>query len=230
MGFSTVMSGAHVGEQALADKTRGPKARRRMTVTALIVAAGKGERLGGDVPKQFRTIGGKPVLRWAAEALARHPSHRPGADRCRRGSAGAWPRRAGEASPVGDLIEGGSERSDSVLQRPRSESATAPFWSTTLPAPSARPQSSTACSLRCRVPTARFPSSPWPTRSPWAVPTLERSGRPQASVARADAPGVSCRGSALRLRRSRPRGRPTNRPSCSTRGLKVATVEGDPAA
>ena len=45
-----------------------------MTVTALIVAAGKGERLGGDVPKQYRPIGGKPVLRWAAEALAGHPS------------------------------------------------------------------------------------------------------------------------------------------------------------
>ena len=39
-----------------------------MTVTALIVAAGKGERLGGDVPKQYRPIGGKPVLRWAVEA------------------------------------------------------------------------------------------------------------------------------------------------------------------
>ena len=45
-----------------------------MTVTALIVAAGKGERLGGDLPKQYRSIGGKPVLRWAVEAMARHPS------------------------------------------------------------------------------------------------------------------------------------------------------------
>jgi 2-C-methyl-D-erythritol 4-phosphate cytidylyltransferase/2-C-methyl-D-erythritol 2,4-cyclodiphosphate synthase len=44
-----------------------------VTVTALIVAAGKGERLGGDVPKQFRLIGGKPVLRWAVEALLHHP-------------------------------------------------------------------------------------------------------------------------------------------------------------
>jgi 2-C-methyl-D-erythritol 4-phosphate cytidylyltransferase / 2-C-methyl-D-erythritol 2,4-cyclodiphosphate synthase len=45
-----------------------------MTVTALIVAAGKGERLGGGVPKQYRMLGGKPVLRWAAEALIRHPA------------------------------------------------------------------------------------------------------------------------------------------------------------
>jgi len=44
-----------------------------MIVTALIVAAGKGERLGGGIPKQYHEIGGKPVLRWAVEALARHP-------------------------------------------------------------------------------------------------------------------------------------------------------------
>jgi len=45
-----------------------------MTVTALIVAAGRGERLGGELPKQYRPLGGKPVLRWAVEALAGHPS------------------------------------------------------------------------------------------------------------------------------------------------------------
>ena len=43
-----------------------------MTVTALIVAAGKGERLGGAVPKQYQLLGGKPVLRWAVEALLGH--------------------------------------------------------------------------------------------------------------------------------------------------------------
>lgn len=45
-----------------------------MTVTALIVAAGKGERMGGDVPKQYRPVGGKPVLRWAVEAMRGHPA------------------------------------------------------------------------------------------------------------------------------------------------------------
>lgn len=44
-----------------------------MTVSALIVAAGKGERLGGGLPKQYRSLGGKPVLRWAVEAILRHP-------------------------------------------------------------------------------------------------------------------------------------------------------------
>jgi 2-C-methyl-D-erythritol 4-phosphate cytidylyltransferase / 2-C-methyl-D-erythritol 2,4-cyclodiphosphate synthase len=41
---------------------------------ALIVAAGKGERAGGDVPKQYRRIGGKAVLAHAIDALSRHPA------------------------------------------------------------------------------------------------------------------------------------------------------------
>ena len=44
-----------------------------MTVTALIVAAGSGQRLGGDLPKQYRLLGGKPMLRHAVEALVGHP-------------------------------------------------------------------------------------------------------------------------------------------------------------
>lgn len=39
---------------------------------ALIVAAGRGERAGGGVPKQFRELAGRPVLRWAIETFLRH--------------------------------------------------------------------------------------------------------------------------------------------------------------
>lgn len=39
---------------------------------ALIVAAGQGNRVGGDVPKQYRVIAGKTVLAHAHEALASH--------------------------------------------------------------------------------------------------------------------------------------------------------------
>ena len=85
-----------------------------MTVTALIVAAGKGERLGGDVPKQFHPIGGKPVLRWAVEAVASSAS----VDRVRvvvgQGQQ-ELAQAALEGLKVGDLIEGGAQRSDSVL-------------------------------------------------------------------------------------------------------------------
>lgn len=37
---------------------------------AIVVAAGKGLRVGGDVPKQFRMLQGKPVLRWSVDTLA----------------------------------------------------------------------------------------------------------------------------------------------------------------
>jgi len=43
-----------------------------MRVAAILVAAGAGSRFGGSLPKQFTPIGGKPVLRWAAEALMPH--------------------------------------------------------------------------------------------------------------------------------------------------------------
>ncbi len=38
---------------------------------AIIVAAGSGSRLGGQVPKQFLPLGGKPVLRWSVEIMLR---------------------------------------------------------------------------------------------------------------------------------------------------------------
>jgi len=85
-----------------------------MTVSALIVAAGKGERLGGDVPKQFRPIGGKPVLRWAVEAMAGHRS----IDHVRvvvGAGQEAIAKTLLEGLPIGELIRGGEERSDSVL-------------------------------------------------------------------------------------------------------------------
>lgn len=42
-----------------------------MHVSALIVAAGRGERAGGVIPKQYIDLNGQPVLRWSIEALCR---------------------------------------------------------------------------------------------------------------------------------------------------------------
>jgi 2-C-methyl-D-erythritol 4-phosphate cytidylyltransferase/2-C-methyl-D-erythritol 2,4-cyclodiphosphate synthase len=44
-----------------------------MSVTALIVAAGSGTRMGGELPKQYRPLLGKPLLRHAVEAIIAHP-------------------------------------------------------------------------------------------------------------------------------------------------------------
>ncbi len=45
-----------------------------MKTVALIVAGGKSVRLEGEVPKQFRTICGKPMLTWSIEAFEKTPS------------------------------------------------------------------------------------------------------------------------------------------------------------
>ena len=42
-----------------------------MCRTALIVAGGKGLRMGSELPKQFLPIGGKPVLMRTLEAFHR---------------------------------------------------------------------------------------------------------------------------------------------------------------
>jgi 2-C-methyl-D-erythritol 4-phosphate cytidylyltransferase/2-C-methyl-D-erythritol 2,4-cyclodiphosphate synthase len=43
------------------------------SVCALVVAAGRGDRFGGVVPKQYLTLGGSAVLHHAVAAFARHP-------------------------------------------------------------------------------------------------------------------------------------------------------------
>ncbi len=40
---------------------------------ALVVAAGRGSRFGGELPKQWRDLGGRPVLRHSLAAFAAHP-------------------------------------------------------------------------------------------------------------------------------------------------------------
>jgi 2-C-methyl-D-erythritol 4-phosphate cytidylyltransferase / 2-C-methyl-D-erythritol 2,4-cyclodiphosphate synthase len=81
---------------------------------AIIVAAGRGARFGGDIPKQYRMLAGRPVLRHAAEALLGHGVF-----------AGVVVAIGPEDRPryeyaVKDLrllppVEGGAERQDSVL-------------------------------------------------------------------------------------------------------------------
>ena len=82
-------------------------------VTALIVAAGSGSRLGGGVPKQFRLLAGKPVLRRAVEPFLAHPGIDavrvvigPGQEDLARTALGN--------AEVGELVVGGATRADSV--------------------------------------------------------------------------------------------------------------------
>ncbi|MFC7537664.1 bifunctional 2-C-methyl-D-erythritol 4-phosphate cytidylyltransferase/2-C-methyl-D-erythritol 2,4-cyclodiphosphate synthase [Sphingomonas sp. GCM10030256] len=87
--------------------------RVKVRVTALIVAAGSGQRLGGDVPKQYRLLGGRPLLRRAVEALIGHPRVDAvrvvvGADQQEQVAS------ALVGLEVGQPILGGPERADSV--------------------------------------------------------------------------------------------------------------------
>ena len=43
------------------------------TVAAVIVAAGRGERAGADIPKQYRQIAGEPMIRSTLRAFLSHP-------------------------------------------------------------------------------------------------------------------------------------------------------------
>jgi 2-C-methyl-D-erythritol 4-phosphate cytidylyltransferase/2-C-methyl-D-erythritol 2,4-cyclodiphosphate synthase len=96
------------GGTAAAGRRRGDTRR-----VALVVAAGRGYRLGGDLPKQYLSLGGRPILRHCLAAFAAHPDiaavrvvihpdDRPLYDQAARGL---------------DLLEpvpGGAERQDSV--------------------------------------------------------------------------------------------------------------------
>ena len=43
-------------------------------VAALVLAAGRGTRFGAEVPKQYRTLAGRPVLRHSLESFCSHPA------------------------------------------------------------------------------------------------------------------------------------------------------------
>jgi 2-C-methyl-D-erythritol 4-phosphate cytidylyltransferase len=74
---------------------------------ALIVAAGRGERLGSDRPKALVTVAGKPMVQWSVDALAAVPA----VDRV----VVALPPDALDAAPPGVVaVPGGDVRSQSV--------------------------------------------------------------------------------------------------------------------
>lgn len=84
---------------------------RATHMTALIVAAGSGSRMGGGVPKQYRMLGGKTVLAHAIDSLLPHMTVQVviGADHGDLYAAAVGDR------PLPPPILGGATRRDSVL-------------------------------------------------------------------------------------------------------------------
>ncbi len=85
-----------------------------MSTIALIVAAGRGQRFGGALPKQYQDLAGRPILAHSLAAFAAHPQvdgvraviHPDDRDLYDRAAAGL---------PLLEPVAGGAERQESVL-------------------------------------------------------------------------------------------------------------------
>lgn len=83
-------------------------------IWAVVPAAGRGTRLGGDVPKQYLDVAGQPLLAHTLQALLAHPAVQ-GAMVVLAQDDARWPGwQALADKPIVTCI-GGSERADSVL-------------------------------------------------------------------------------------------------------------------
>lgn len=85
-----------------------------MTVAALIVAAGKGVRAGGSVPKQFAMLCGKPMLAHSVTALSFHPAITETVVVIGEGQEEQARDKLGESVNFVSFVTGGAERRDSV--------------------------------------------------------------------------------------------------------------------
>ena len=85
----------------------------------LLVAAGKGSRAGGDLPKQFRLLGGRPLWEWSArtaEMLYRAGEITEIVLVVPPGTEEKFERAAAVYSCPFSITPGGEERADSVLK------------------------------------------------------------------------------------------------------------------
>ncbi|WP_454883750.1 bifunctional 2-C-methyl-D-erythritol 4-phosphate cytidylyltransferase/2-C-methyl-D-erythritol 2,4-cyclodiphosphate synthase [Sphingomonas oryzagri] len=83
-------------------------------VGALIVAAGSGSRMGGGVPKQYRKVGGVPVIARAFDALASHPAIHGVHIVVGAGQEGLLDEALGEDRRPATITPGGATRRESV--------------------------------------------------------------------------------------------------------------------
>ncbi len=82
-------------------------------IAAIIVAAGSGSRVGGDLPKQYRTLQGHPMLRHSYMALSAHPAISRVIVVIGAGQA-VWASEALAGLPEAIFVIGGDTRRDSV--------------------------------------------------------------------------------------------------------------------
>ena len=92
-----------------------------MTLAVIVLAAGRGLRAGGTVPKQWQDLAGRPVLAHALETFRSHP----GVDRI---VVAIHPEDAARAAGLGDVevVAGGPDRASSVREALRHLAADPP--------------------------------------------------------------------------------------------------------
>ena len=91
---------------------------KKDTVTAIVLAAGVGKRMGADRPKQFMELAGKPVLYYSLKAFEASNADRiilvtgqESIDYCRKEIVEKY-----GFQKVSDIVAGGRERFDSVYK------------------------------------------------------------------------------------------------------------------
>ena len=90
----------------------------RGEIAAVIVAAGRGERAGGAThgPKQYRIVGGRPVIRRTIEAFAAHPGIGRIVVAIHADDDALFAAAAGDLAARVAVVHGGATRQDSTLR------------------------------------------------------------------------------------------------------------------
>ena len=85
-----------------------------MSVAALIVAAGRGTRVGGAMPKQLQPLGPRPMLQWSVRAFDEHPQVTMMVVVLPAELVGSGAAIVGATARPCRIVEGGARRQDSV--------------------------------------------------------------------------------------------------------------------
>jgi 2-C-methyl-D-erythritol 4-phosphate cytidylyltransferase/2-C-methyl-D-erythritol 2,4-cyclodiphosphate synthase len=88
---------------------------KKPCIIALIVAAGTGARFGGDVPKQYLPLLGRPVLTWSIDVFRQHPEISE-VFTVIHPDHHAWYTQAIGERQLPPPVAGGATRQDSVLK------------------------------------------------------------------------------------------------------------------
>ena len=86
-----------------------------MKVAALIVAAGRGNRAGPGAPKQYRLLGGEPVLRRTASVFSQHPAISSVLAVIHPDDRASYDAACGDLPKLRQPVTGGATRQASVL-------------------------------------------------------------------------------------------------------------------